>query len=208
MPSCPVSALREAHHRLRALARLDAAPPALCYAAARRRTVMKRAGVCVAIFLVLSVTMLPGPASAGGGWHGGHRGGHGGWFWPGALIGGIVAGAVTLATAPLWAFTPPPQPVVVQTPPPAVYAAPAVYVAPPVYAVRALPVPPPDSAPPPRPSPQPAAYVAPASAPAVNREVVYDNGRYVLYGDGVRQPWQWVWVPAAAPPPPPPAPPR
>jgi hypothetical protein len=83
-----------------------------------------------------------------------------------------------------------------------------VYVAPPVYAVRALPVPPPDSAPPPRPSPQPAAYVAPASVPAVNREVVYDNGRYVLYGDGVRQPWQWVWVPAAAPPPPPPAPPR
>jgi hypothetical protein len=39
----------------------------------------------------------------------------------------------------------------------------------------------------------------------VQREVVYPHGRYVLYGDGVRQPWQWVWVPAApAPPPPPP----
>jgi hypothetical protein len=49
-------------------------------------------------------------------------------------------------------------------------------------------------------------YVAPAPAPpAVQREVVYPNGRYVLYGDGVRQPWQWVWVPAAPPPPPPPA---
>lgn len=38
--------------------------------------------------------------------------------------------------------------------------------------------------------------------PAVQREVVYSHGKYVLYGDGVRQPWQWVWVPA----PPPPAP--
>ena len=36
-------------------------------------------------------------------------------------------------------------------------------------------------------------------------EVVYPHGRYVLYGDGVSQPWQWVWLPAApaAPPPPP-----
>jgi len=29
----------------------------------------------------------------------------------------------------------------------------------------------------------------------VQREVVYPNGKYVLYGDGVTQPWQWVWVP-------------
>jgi len=41
---------------------------------------------------------------------------------------------------------------------------------------------------------------------AVQREVVYPNGRYVLYGDGVRQPWQWVWVPSVSPPPPPPPP--
>ena len=34
-------------------------------------------------------------------------------------------------------------------------------------------------------------------APAVQREVVYPNGKYVLYGDGVNQPWQWAWVPAA-----------
>lgn len=47
------------------------------------------------------------------------------------------------------------------------------------------------------------AYAAPAP-PAVQREVVYPHGRYVLYGDGVRQAWQWVWVPAAPAPPPPP----
>jgi hypothetical protein len=33
-------------------------------------------------------------------------------------------------------------------------------------------------------------------APPVQREVVYANGKYVLYGDGVTQAWQWVWVPA------------
>jgi len=38
----------------------------------------------------------------------------------------------------------------------------------------------------------------------VQREVVFPNGKYVLYGDGVNQPWQWVWVPSAPPPPPPP----
>jgi hypothetical protein len=47
-----------------------------------------------------------------------------------------------------------------------------------------------------------ATYQAPA---AVQREVVYPNGKYVLYGDGVNQPWQWAWVPAApeSPSPPP-----
>jgi hypothetical protein len=43
-------------------------------------------------------------------------------------------------------------------------------------------------------------------APAIQREVVYPHGKYVLYGDGVNQPWQWAWVPAApAPPSPTPA---
>jgi hypothetical protein len=166
---------------------------------------MKRALALVAIFLVLFAVLLPGPAWAGG-WHHGHRGGHGGgWWWPGALIGGLALGAVALVTAPLWAFAPPPPPVV-QAPPPAVYVQPQlVYAAAPAY-----PVPPPNSAPP---SYTPPSYSAPAAsyqqappAPAVQREVVYDNGRYVLYGDGVRQPWQWVWVPATAPPPPPPPP--
>jgi hypothetical protein len=44
-----------------------------------------------------------------------------------------------------------------------------------------------------------------AAAPAIQREVVHPTGKYVLYGDGVTQPWQWVWVPN--PPPPPAAPP-
>jgi len=51
--------------------------------------------------------------------------------------------------------------------------------------------------------PQAPTYAAPP-APPIQREVVYPNGRYVLYGDGVTQAWQWVWVPAAPPPPPPP----
>ncbi len=42
--------------------------------------------------------------------------------------------------------------------------------------------------------------------PAVQCEVVYPNGKYVLYGDGVNQPYQWVWIPAAPPPPSPPQP--
>jgi hypothetical protein len=33
--------------------------------------------------------------------------------------------------------------------------------------------------------------------PAVRGEVVYEHGRYLLFGDGVRHPWQWIWVPAA-----------
>jgi hypothetical protein len=54
--------------------------------------------------------------------------------------------------------------------------------------------------------PPPVYAAAPAPAPSVQREVIYPNGRYVLYGDGVSQPWQWVWVPAApaVPPAPPP----
>ncbi len=56
---------------------------------------------------------------------------------------------------------------------------------------------------------QQAPVYAPSPTPAVQREVVYANGRYILYGDGVAQPWQWVWVPAPpAGPPPPPPPPR
>ena len=40
--------------------------------------------------------------------------------------------------------------------------------------------------------------------PAVQREVVYPHGKYVLAGDGVTQPWQWqwIWFPAAPQPPP------
>jgi hypothetical protein len=57
----------------------------------------------------------------------------------------------------------------------------------------------------------PAVYTAPAyttaprtvsaqPAPAVARQVVYPQGRYVLYGDGVTRAYQWVWVPNPPPP--------
>lgn len=54
-------------------------------------------------------------------------------------------------------------------------------------------------------TPYPATYAAPPAP--VQREVVYPHGRYVLYGDGVTQAWQWVWVPLP-PPGAPPAPPQ
>jgi hypothetical protein len=53
-----------------------------------------------------------------------------------------------------------------------------------------------------------APVMAAAPEPAIQREVVFPHGRYLLFGDGVRQPWQWIWVPASAPQPPPPAAPR
>ena len=56
--------------------------------------------------------------------------------------------------------------------------------------------------------PQAPAYAAPPAPPTVQREVVFANGKYVLYGDGVTQPWQWAWVPALSLSPPPPAPQR
>ena len=59
---------------------------------------------------------------------------------------------------------------------------------------------------PPPPSYRRAPSYAPAQVLAVRGEVVYANGRYVLYGDGVYQPWRWVWVPSASPPPAPPPP--
>ncbi|HKZ03915.1 MAG TPA: hypothetical protein VJU81_00470 [Methylomirabilota bacterium] len=48
---------------------------------------------------------------------------------------------------------------------------------------------------------------ASAAPPSAERNVVrYPHGRYVLRGDGVGTPYQWVWIPN--PPPPPPPPPR
>ena len=168
---------------------------------------MKRAIVLLTVSLMLFVAILPSPASAGGNW----RGGHGGW-WPGAVVGGLALGAVAIVTAPILALSAAAAAVAEQ--PPVVYAPPA-YSAPPTYYSA-----PPYSAPPMYSAPPtysaPPAYVTPRSyrqapsyalAPvAVQREVVYASGRYVLYGDGVYQAWQWVWVPAASPPPAPPLP--
>jgi hypothetical protein len=44
---------------------------------------------------------------------------------------------------------------------------------------------------------------APPAPPAIQREVVYPQGRYLLYGDGVRTAYQWVWVPNPPSGPPP-----
>jgi hypothetical protein len=64
--------------------------------------------------------------------------------------------------------------------------APFAYAPPPVYAAPTVVY----QTPPPVVYQQP-----PAPAPYVQREVVYPNGKYVLYGDGVTRAWQWVWVP-------------
>ncbi len=140
---------------------------------------MKRNVIAIVVLVGLLVSVIA-PSAAGA--HG--RGG------PGFVIGGVAAGVFAALTFPLWAFsaTVPYAAPPVYTPPP-VYAPPAVYApaAPVVY----------------RPAP---AYAGPPPPPQVRREVVYPDGRYLLYGDGVRQPWQWVWIatPSAPPPPPPP----
>jgi hypothetical protein len=160
---------------------------------------MKRAIALLAVSLVLCAAILPSPAWAGGNWHGGHRGGHGGFWWPGAIVGGLALGAVAVVTAPIWALSAAATavaeaPPVAYAPAPAYAPPPTYYAAPPTY-YTAPPV-----------SYRPAPRYAPARAPSVQREVVYPNGRHVLYGDGVSQPWQWVWVPSVSPPPPPPPP--
>ena len=53
--------------------------------------------------------------------------------------------------------------------------------------------------------------VVTSPAPAGQRVVNYNTGRYELYGDGVSTPYYWVWIPAGATlpaPPPPPGIPR
>jgi hypothetical protein len=76
--------------------------------------------------------------------------------------------------------------------PPYYAPAPAVYATTPTYA----------SAP-----AYPIVVSAPATRPpAVQREVVYAQGRHVLLGDGVTSAYRWVWVPnppAGTPPAPP-----
>ena len=130
----------------------------------------------ISLVAALLFAAVPGTALAGGPWRGGHFGGHGGWWGPGAIIGGLALGAAAIVTAPFWALSAAP-----------VYAPPVVYAPPPTYAA-------------PSPTYQPVPSYAAPQAALVQREVVYSNGRYVLYGDGVRRPWQWVWVPSAPPP--------
>jgi len=72
-------------------------------------------------------------------------------------------------------------PVAYPAPAPVTYSAPAAYSAAPAYSA-------------------PAPAYASAPAPRISREVVYAQGRYVLFGDGVNRAYQWVWVPNPPPP--------
>jgi hypothetical protein len=121
-----------------------------------------------------------GAGSGGGGWHGGggrhggggHWHGHGRWHGHGHWwAGGVFIGGLG------WPYWP--------------YGYPYPYVGYPYrypYAVYG-------------------AEVATPSAPTyheqqpIQREVVYPNGKYVLYGDGVTEAWQWIWIPATVPSP-------
>lgn len=103
------------------------------------------------------------------------RGGHGGWVHGGHghFHGGRVFVGVGVGFPGWWGY-PYPYPYYggypyYSYPPPVVYTAPAAQYQ---YA-------------PPAPT---------ASEPAaVQREVVYPHGRYVLEGDGVNTPYKWVW---------------
>ena len=135
---------------------------------------------CLVLALLLTISLAPSDGWAGGRFHRG-GGGHFGFWGPGLFLGGLALGAAV--SAPYYRYGYPYYygygygPDYYYAPPPAV-----------VY----------QQAPP--------AYAAAPPAP-VQREVVYPHGKYVLYGDGVTQAWQWVWVPnaPASPPPPPPA---
>lgn len=166
-----------------------------------------RIGVTASLALVMSLTLAPAGALAGGG-HGGAGESHG-------PVGRRPS--ATHAFAPRHPFFPP-RPffrhhfvrpffpfgvigssVIVYAPPPVYYAAPAYYPPPayydsPVsYDPETVYGPPPAPVPPPEPPPMPSV-------------VEYPNGRYELRGDGVTTPFTWVWIPNP-PPPPPPAPP-
>jgi len=152
--------------------------------------------VLAGVALLAALTLFAAPVAAAGGRHGGghtsHASGHHGGHWRGGgHHHGCCWGGRFYAfpfffpyyPSPAYAYLPPPYYTAPVYAPPVVYTPPAVYTGP--------------------------AYTPPVSArqtlqtyeaPNVQREVVYSHGKYVLYGDGVTQPWQWVWVPAAPPP--------
>jgi hypothetical protein len=132
---------------------------------------------CLVLAVLLTVSLAPSDAWAGGRFHRG--GGHFGFWGPGLFLGGLALGAAITAPYYGYGYGYP------------YYYGPDYYYAPPPTVVYQQAAP---------------AYAA-APPPPVQREVVYSHGKYVLYGDGVTQAWQWVWVPnaPASPPPPPPA---
>jgi len=125
------------------------------------------------VAVLLTLALAPDDAWARGRHHRG--GAHFGFWGPGLFLGGLALGAAI--TAP-YRY---PYPYYYYG-----YYGPDYYYAPPPTVIYQQ---------------APTTYVAPP--PAVQREVVYSHGKYVLYGDGVTQAWQWVWVPNATPPPPP-----
>ena len=147
---------------------------------------MSRRAVAIlsALVLVLSIVGTSGAASGGGGSHGGGGGGHGagdwhgggqrhgGGHWHGYYGGCCWWGSVYVA----------PYPAPFPYYPSWGYYGGAPY---PRYEAPVVS------------TPTAGAY----EPPAIAREVVFPMGKYVLYGDGLTQPWQWVWFPAAPPPP-------
>jgi hypothetical protein len=85
---------------------------------------MRRWLALLVVLLVLFGTFAPGSAWARGRGHG-HHGCCVRW-WPGAIVGGLVFGAVTAVTYPLWAAPPPTYVTPVYVPAPT-YAAHPVY---------------------------------------------------------------------------------
>ena len=119
-----------------------------------------------AIVLLAVLALILATAAPSDAWRG-HGHFRGGCCWGWWWPGAIIGGLALGAVAAATA--------------PLVYA-PPVYAAPPPVVYR---------------EPAPRVYHQPPAAapPLVQREVVYQHGRYVLYGDGVSRPWQWVWVP-------------
>ena len=113
----------------------------------------------------------------------------------GAVDAALALGAFAVfsaITAPFFIVGALAQPFYAAPPPVAYGGPPVVYVTPPsypvVYGTSAY-------------QPQRVVSYSPPPPPAIQREVVYPHGRYVLYGDGVTMAYQWVWI--ANPPPPP-----
>lgn len=118
-----------------------------------------------AIVLLAVLALIFATAVPSEAWRG-HRHGHWHGGWGWWLPGAVIGGLVLGAAV---AATAP-----LYAPPPVYAAPPVVYQAPPPVIYQEAPAPAP---------------------PLVSREVVYPHGRYVLYGDGVTRPWQWVWIP-------------
>jgi hypothetical protein len=140
-----------------------------------------------------------GHGGHGGHGHHGHHGHHGGCCWWGAFVGGVALGSV-LAYPYVYPYSAYPYPYYSYPYYPYPYY-PNYYPyasSSPAYTTQTITTQPSPSSQQPQASNQ--RTVSPQAA--VQREVVYSHGKYVLHGDGVTQSWQWVWVPAtpASPP--------